>query len=96
MYKAIADNKNDNSTFTMSYAPFKYNFRRHVKNYCIFQNINAADLLSTHVTGVISHGHNGFQTFVDIKEFPHDPNLTINVLLLMLKRTADANVSLLF
>jgi hypothetical protein len=46
-----------------------------------FQNMNAADLLKTHVTRIINHGHGGFHTFVDICQYSHDPNLTLNVLL---------------
>lgn len=58
----------------------------------LFQNIKGTDLLKTHVSGVISHGHGGFHTFVDINEYRHDPNLTINILLKMLKRMADEHV----
>ncbi|XP_052212296.1 uncharacterized protein LOC127831367 [Dreissena polymorpha] len=52
------------------------------------KNMRMADLLKTHVTGVINHEHGGFHTFIDLNEYPHDPNLTINVLLKMLKITA--------
>ncbi|XP_053401089.1 uncharacterized protein LOC123558034 [Mercenaria mercenaria] len=55
------------------------------------KSINAADLLKTHITGVISHGHGGFHTFTDFSQYPHDPNLTINVILMMLGRTAQQN-----
>ncbi len=36
--------------------------------------------LRTHLTGAIIHGH-GSQGYLDFLQFPHDPNLTINVLL---------------
>ncbi|XP_053381351.1 uncharacterized protein LOC123565970 [Mercenaria mercenaria] len=53
------------------------------------KSINGADLLKTHITGVINHGHGGFHTYVDVNEYPHDPNLTINIILKTLKRTAQ-------
>lgn len=40
--------------------------------------------LRTHLTGVIVHGH-GSEVYVDFLRWPHDPNLTINVLLRVLK-----------
>ena len=55
--------------------------------------MNGADLLKTHVTGVLNHGHGGFSTFVDVCLYSHDPNLTINVLLKTLLGTAEKNVS---
>lgn len=36
--------------------------------------------LRTHVTGVIVHGKGSF-TYCDILQWPHDPNLTMNILL---------------
>ncbi|XP_060583861.1 uncharacterized protein LOC132740023 [Ruditapes philippinarum] len=55
------------------------------------KSINPVDLLKTHITGVISHGHGGFHTFTDFNQFPHDPNLTITVILKMLLNTAKVN-----
>ncbi|XP_052275699.1 uncharacterized protein LOC127875011 [Dreissena polymorpha] len=55
------------------------------------KNLHAVDLLHTHVTGVLSHGHGGFHAYVDINEYPHDPNLTINIILKELLRQARAN-----
>ncbi|XP_053391842.1 uncharacterized protein LOC128554598 [Mercenaria mercenaria] len=52
----------------------------------LFGSINGADLLKTHITGVINHGHGGFHTYVDVNEYP---NLTINIILKTLKRTAQ-------
>jgi hypothetical protein len=63
-------------------------------NCLTFQSVNAADLLKTHITGVISHGHGGFHTFTDFNQFPHDPNLTINIILKMLEITSESNVSI--
>lgn len=37
----------------------------------------------THLTGVIIHGC-GSQRYLDFHQYPHDPNLTINVLLRLL------------
>ncbi|XP_052218113.1 uncharacterized protein LOC127835717 [Dreissena polymorpha] len=51
-------------------------------------NLNPVDLLHTHVTGVLSHGHGSFHAYVDIGEYPHDPNLTINIILKELLRQA--------
>ena len=59
----------------------------------MLQNLHAVDLLHTHATGVLSHGHGGFHAYVDINEYPHDPNLTINIILKELLRQAKANVS---
>ena len=50
------------------------------------------DLLKTHITGVIDHGHNYFQTYVDVGQYPHDPNLTINIILRALQRAAEMSV----
>ena len=43
--------------------------------------------IPTHVTGVIVHGR-GAHTFVDMNEVPHDSNLTINMILQVLKKYA--------
>ena len=39
--------------------------------------------LRTHLTGAIVHGH-GSEGFLDFLQYPHDPNLTINILLKIL------------
>lgn len=39
--------------------------------------------LRTHVTGAIVHGK-GCYTYCDILQWPHDPNLTMNIFLLLL------------
>ena len=39
--------------------------------------------LRTHITGVIVHGY-GSTSYVDYLQWPHDPNMTINVLLRVL------------
>lgn len=41
--------------------------------------------LRTHLTGAITHGQNS-EGFLDFQQYPHDPNLTINVLLKLLLR----------
>jgi hypothetical protein len=58
-----------------------------------FQCVNPADLLKTHITGVINLGMGGFHTYIDVNEYPHYPNLTLNVLLKALKKAAERNVS---
>ncbi|WAR29243.1 hypothetical protein MAR_002811 [Mya arenaria] len=42
------------------------------------QSPKAADLLKTHITGAICHGHGEMYSLLDIYQFPHDPNLTID------------------
>ena len=70
-----------------------------MENFCLqlsnhlLQVINPADLLKTHITGVINHGFNEFTTFLDYGQYPHDPNLVLNVLLRTLLRTASKQVS---
>ena len=59
----------------------------------LFQNINPSDLLKTHITGVINHGLDHFNTYVDFNQIPHDPNLTINILLQSLEKSAKELVS---
>lgn len=39
--------------------------------------------LRTHLTGAIIHGH-GSEGFLDFQQYPHDPNLTMNILLRLL------------
>ena len=47
---------------------------------------SAANLwhMRTHLTGVLLHG-SGATAYFDLHQWPHDPNLTLNVLLLELK-----------
>ncbi|WAR29886.1 hypothetical protein MAR_003454, partial [Mya arenaria] len=60
------------------------------------KSLSAADLLKTHITGAICHGHGGMYSFLDINQFPHDPNLTIDVILRILEKTVTTNVHLSF
>ncbi|XP_053407037.1 uncharacterized protein LOC123566018 [Mercenaria mercenaria] len=53
------------------------------------KSINPAAMLKTHITGVISHGHGMFASFLDILQYPHDPNLTINVILSVLQKISQ-------
>ncbi|XP_052787711.1 uncharacterized protein LOC128222654 isoform X2 [Mya arenaria] len=55
------------------------------------KSLSAADLLKTHITGAICHGHGGMYSFLDINQFPHDPNLTIDVILRILEKTVTTN-----
>ncbi|WAR30311.1 hypothetical protein MAR_032853, partial [Mya arenaria] len=55
------------------------------------KSLSAADLLKTHITGAICHGHGGMYSFLDINQFLHDPNLTIDIILRVLEKTATAN-----
>eukprot|EP00057_Strongylocentrotus_purpuratus_P025222 XP_011679696.1 PREDICTED: uncharacterized protein LOC105445628 [Strongylocentrotus purpuratus] len=52
------------------------------------KSTNGAWKLPTHVTGGIVHGR-GQHAFIDLNEFPHDPNLTITVLLRILQKYAS-------
>lgn len=59
----------------------------HLKRY----NKSAANLwhLRTHITGAIVHGF-GSYAYTDLLQWPHDPNLTINVLIeILLSRFTD-------
>nr|XP_054753079.1 uncharacterized protein LOC129258865 isoform X1 [Lytechinus pictus] len=51
--------------------------------------LSHTDQLHTHITGAIVHGR-GQHTYIDFKEYPHDSNLTIHVLLNVLIRYADS------
>ncbi len=44
-----------------------------------------AEFLKTHVTGVLSHGHNMAWAVIDLLRWPADANPTINTLLIALK-----------
>lgn len=57
------------------------------------QAVNAADQLKTHISGVIAHGQNEFYTFLDVGQYPHDSNLTINIIIMVLFRLKDKMVS---
>ena len=54
--------------------------------------MNPGDQLSTHITGVIAHGQNTFTTYLDLNQYPHDSNLTMNVILRTLKKISDSMV----
>ena len=41
--------------------------------------------MRTHITGVIIHGH-GSYAYTDLLQWPHDPNLTMNILTRVLLR----------
>lgn len=69
-----------------------YNVSFTFKNISAFQSLNVADLLKTHITGVISHGHGDMRSFIDLNQFPHDPNLTMNIILKVLSKIAQENV----
>lgn len=58
----------------------------------IFQNINPAEMLMTHITGVIAHGQSKLFTFLDLNQFKHDSNLTISILLKVLSEIAEEKV----
>lgn len=58
------------------------------------QAVNPADQLKTHISGVIAHGQNEFITFLDIGQFPHDSNLTINIILQTLFKINNMTVTI--
>lgn len=62
----------------------------------IFQFINVGDLMKCHITGVLNHGEDKFNTFIDYNQYSHDPNLTINVILKTLLWTSESKVRLIF
>lgn len=45
--------------------------------------------MTTHVTSVLSHGHNLAWTFIDLLRWPAEANPTIHVLLTVLKVIVD-------
>lgn len=51
--------------------------------------LSYTDQLNTHITGAIVHGR-GQHTYIDVKEYPHDSNLTINIILNILIRYTDS------
>lgn len=57
----------------------------------LFQCLDGATLLKTHVQGVINHGLKDFVAFVDINEYQHDSNFVMNVLL---KAIYEASITL--
>ena len=59
------------------------------------KSTNGAWKLLTRVTGTIVHGR-GQHCYVDVNEVPHDSNLTIMVLILILKRYADVLPKVLY
>ena len=48
-------------------------------------------VLRTHITGAIVHGRRSF-AFIDVHLWPHDSNLTINILLNILMQLSDDNL----
>jgi len=53
----------------------------------IFHKAAESSFLRTHVTGVLSHGDGKAFAFIDKLEWPHDSNLTINILVNVLLKT---------
>ncbi|XP_066267510.1 uncharacterized protein [Branchiostoma lanceolatum] len=49
------------------------------------KDITSADQMKVHVSGVISHGHGLRATYLDFFEYKHDSNLTLNLLLKVLR-----------
>lgn len=44
-------------------------------------DLDMANLLSTHIQGVINHGLDKFTKYVDINEYAHDSNMVMNTVL---------------
>ena len=61
---------------------------------CKAKCVNPGDLLQTHVTGIISHGHDEKITFIDLNQYKHDCNLNMNILLQVLKQHACKHLML--
>lgn len=70
-----------NYIYRLWYISAKSNLPLIFKHIFFSQAVNPADQLKTHISGVIAHGQNEFITFLDIGQFPHDSNLTINIIL---------------
>ena len=58
----------------------------------IFQD-ETYHFLRTHITGAISHGSGRIFTFIDLMRWPHDSNLTLNVLLRIFLEIAEVHFS---
>ena len=57
--------------------------------FCIFFFQEAQQYLKTHIIGVILHGHRNM-FYLDINEFPHDPNMTCTCLVnALIERSRD-------
>ena len=56
--------------------------------------INPADLMKTHISGIINHGENKFNTYIDVGQYQHDPNLTVNLLIKTLLKIAARQVGI--
>lgn len=52
------------------------------------QELDSSKLLQTHITGALVHGRQMF-AFLDLMQYPHDSNLTLNCLLRALVSTAS-------
>ena len=57
--------------------------------------LNHNDQLNTHITGCIVHGR-GQHAFIDFKEYPHDSNLTMNILLQILLQYSSSLPPILY
>ena len=59
------------------------------------KSTSAAWKLQSHITGALVHGR-GTHLFVDLKEFPHDSNLTSNILLNIVRKYAETLPDVLY
>ncbi|CAH1248680.1 Hypp8349 [Branchiostoma lanceolatum] len=50
------------------------------------KDLTTVDQMKVHVSGIMSHGHGLRSTYIDFFEYPHDSNLTLNLLLKLLRR----------
>jgi len=57
------------------------------------QAINPSEMLKTHLTGVIAHGQKKFYAFLDLCQYKHDSNMSINILLKVLQKISQEKVS---
>ena len=55
------------------------------------QNVLTQATFNRHISGVISHGHRKHMTYVDVLEYPHDSNLSMNIILKVLYTLAQSN-----
>ena len=50
------------------------------------------EMVKTHVQGVLIHNHSEVDAYVDLCEYPHDCNLTINTMMRSLHKIANKGV----
>ncbi|KAL9953863.1 hypothetical protein ACROYT_G041336 [Oculina patagonica] len=80
VYLTYRDDLKSAGVRTVSWATFSRMWKKRFRNVIIPKD-ETYHFLRTHVTGAISHGHGRIFSYIDLMRWPHDSNLTLNVLL---------------